>query len=181
MKKLTALPAMLALFAMGTGSAHADPKDGFGVNGGLTAQHMTSPAGNYQGNGLSLGVDYQIALSSSFSLNPFLMSSTENTSGTVAPWTHAAHGILGLQIRYWIDNVFIGAHLGSYGETLSVTNGNVTTSSAASGGGGGLVAGWEKPDGGLFVMGQLDSANIKYQTYTSKLSGFRLSIGYRWK
>ncbi len=181
MKKLTALPAILALFALSAGNAQAEPKNGFGLNGGLTTQHMTSPAGNYQGNGVSIGVDYQIALSDSFSLNPFIMGSGENASGAVTPGTNSSHGILGLQLRYWMDNVFIGGHLGIYDETLSLKTGNVTTGTTVSGGGGGLVAGWEKPDGGLFFMGQLDSANLKYQTYTSKLSGFRISIGYRWK
>ncbi len=181
MKKLTVLPAILVLFALGAGSAYAGPKDGIGVNGGLTTQHMTSPAGSYQSSGVSLGVDYQIALSESVSLNPFLMSSGESVSGTVPTGNNASHGILGLQLRYWIDNVFIGGHLAAYNETLSLKTGNVTTSTTAGGGGGGLVVGWEKPDGGLFVMGQLDSANIKYQTYTSKQTGFRLSIGYRWK
>ncbi len=181
MKLKIALPAILALFALGTGIALAEPKNGFGLNAGLITQQMTSPAGNYQSNGVSLGVDYQFALSDSLSLNPFLMSSGENASGTVTPGSTAAHGILGLQLRYWINNAFIGGHLASYSEVLSLKNGNVTTSTSVNGGGLGLVAGWEHPNGGLFVLGQLDSANLKYPTTTNKLSGFRLSIGYRWK
>jgi len=32
------------------------------------------------------------------------------------------------------------------------------------------------------VMGQLDSAKIKYSGFPdTKMSGFRLSVGYRWK
>jgi hypothetical protein len=181
MKKRIALPALLALFGLGTGTAQAEPKNGFGLDAGLTTQHMTSPAGNYQSRGLSLGIDYQIVAASNFSINPFLMSSGENTSGTATGNTKAAHGILGLQFRYWIDDIFVGAHVASYSEVLSVTNGNVTNSTSVNGGGVGLVAGWEDPNSGLFIMGQLDSANLKYPTATNKLSGFRLSLGYRWK
>ena len=182
MNKRIVLPAILALSALCAGSAHAEPKNGFGLNGGLTSQHTTGGiGGNYQSSGVSFGLDYQIAVSDSLSLNPFLMSSAESTSGAIAAGTNAAHGMLGLQLRYWIDNTFIGGHLASYSEVLSNTVGNVTTSTAVNGGGLGLVVGWEKPDGGMFVMGQLDSANLKYPASTNKLSGFRLSIGYRWK
>ncbi len=182
MKNRIVLPAMAALLAFCAGSANAEPKNGFGLNAGLISNHMTgASAGSYQSQGLSLGLDYQIALSDSFSLNPFLMTSGENTSGAVAAGTNAAHGMLGLQLRYWINDVFIGGHLASYSEVLSITNANVITSTSANGGGVGLAAGWENPNGGLFVMGQLDSANLKYPASTSKLSGFRLSIGYRWK
>ncbi len=89
--------------------------------------------------------------------------------------------MFGLQFRYWISDVFIGAHLANYNEVLSYTVGNVTTSTSVSGGGLGLVLGWENPNGRMFVVGQLDSANLKYPTSTNKLSGFRLSLGYRWK
>lgn len=182
MKKQLVLPAILAAFALGAGNAQAAPKSGFGLDAGLATQHMTGPAaGSYQGTGVSIGIDYQIAVSDSFSINPFLMSSAENTSGNVTAGTKSAHGILGLQLRYWINDMFIGGHLASYSEVLSNTTGNITTSTSVNGGGLGLVAGWEDPNGGLFVMGQLDSANLKYPATTNKLSGFRLSLGYRWK
>lgn len=182
MKKQIVLPAILILSAFSAGSAQAEPKNGFALDAGLTSHRMTNPVtGNYQSTGVSLGLDYQFAVSDSLSLNPFLMTSGETVSGSVAAGTMAGHGMLGLQLRYWIDNAFIGAHLAGYSEVLSNTTGNVTTSTSAHGGGLGLTAGWEKPDGGLFVVGQLDSANLKYPTSTSKMSGFRLSMGYRWK
>lgn len=180
MKKSIAASAVIALCALGTGNAQAEPKSGLGVDAGLLSNHMSATPGNYQSSGLSLGLDYQIAVSPSVSINPFLMTSGESTSGAIVSGTKANHGLLGLQFRYWIDDIFLGAHLAAYSETLSLNVGNVTTSTSANGGGAGLVAGWEDPKG-LFVMGQLDSAKLHYNGYDSKLSGFRLSLGYRWK
>jgi hypothetical protein len=78
--------------------------------------------------------------------------------------------------------MFFGGHLGGYSEVLTASSGSVSASLSGSGGGAGLVAGWEKPDGGWYVMGQLDSATIKYSGFAdTKLSAFRLSAGYRWK
>ena len=181
MKTPIALPAIFAILALSMGSAIADPQSGLGVNAGLVGNHMSASPGNYQSAGLDFGLDYQIAVSPSVSINPFLMSSAESTSGAIVSGTKAGHGILGLQFRYWIDNVFLGAHLAAYSEVLSNTVGNITASTPANGGGIGLVAGWEDPKSGLFVMGQLDSSKLKYNGYDSKLSGFRLNLGYRWK
>ena len=166
------------LFVLLTGTAAADPKNGFSLNAGL-ASHNRDCNGctGSSTSGLSLGLDYQFALSNNFSISPFLMSSSEsvkNVSGMTA-----GHGILGAQLRYWAGDVFVGAHLGSYSEVF-VSGG--TTIYSGSGGGAGLVAGWEKPDGGLYVMGQFDSATISTPGYLdNKIAGFRLSAGYRWK
>jgi hypothetical protein len=172
---------MLAFFALGIGNAQAEPKSGVGVDAGLVSSHMSATPGNYQSSGLSLGLDYQFAVSPSVSINPFLMSSGESISGAVPSGTKASHGLLGLQFRYWIEDVFLGAHLAAYSETLSNTSGNITTSTTANGGGAGLVVGWEQPKGGLFLVGQVDSAKLHYNGYDSKLSDFRVSLGYRWK
>jgi hypothetical protein len=172
-------------FVFFASTAFAEPKNGFGVNAGLASHSMkatftqgTPGTASYSSSGLSLGIDYQIALSDHFSLNPFLMTSGESASGDVVSGTSAGHGILGLQLRYWLDDLFMGAHLARYTEVLS--NSNYGNTSAA-GPGIGLVLGWEKHDGGLFVMGQLDSAKVAYADADVKLTGFRLSIGYRWK
>lgn len=176
MKLLNMLLTTAMLFVLFTGSALAGPKNGFGLNAGL-ASHSRGCGGcpGDSTSGLSLGLDYQFALSDNFSISPFLMSSSESTS--VSGIT-AGHGILGGQLRYWAGDMFFGGHLGSYSEVF-VNGGSVS----GSGGGAGLVAGWEKPDGGLYVMGQLDSATVNYCIGCSdiKLSGFRLSAGYRWK
>lgn len=170
----------VAVFVFFSGTAFANPQNGFSLNAGSASHTMTPQSGgsSYSTSGLSLGLDYQIALANKFSLSPFLMTSAESTN--VSNVT-AGHGILGLQLRYWAGNMFFGGHVGSYSEVQTLTIGSATVSTSGSGGGAGLVAGWENPNGGFYVMGQLDSANIKYSTAETKLAGFRLSIGYRWK
>jgi hypothetical protein len=177
--KIRNLPLiMTVLFVMLTGTALAEPKNGFGLNAGLASHSMQdqcSYCSSYSSTGLSLGLDYQFALSDKFSISPFLMTSAESTS---VSGVNAGHGILGVQLRYWAGDLFFGGHLAAYSEAL--TSGGVSLS--GSGGGAGLVAGWEKPDGGLYVMGQVDSATVKWSGYVdTKLSAFRFSVGYRWK
>jgi len=182
MKKRNLLLNTALLFIFLTGTAVAEPKNGFSLNAGLASHSMKdqcSFCNTYSSSGLSLGLDYQIALSNQFSISPFLMSSGETVNvsgGTVG------HGILGLQLRYWVGDIFFGGHVGGYSEVRTYTTGPFSISASGSGGGAGLVAGWENPDGGLYVMGQVDSATIKYEgSSDTKLSGFRLSAGYRWK
>ncbi len=165
------------LFVLLTGTAVAEPKNGFGLNAGLVS-HSRDCGGCAGSNtsGLSIGLDYQFALSNNFSISPFLMTSAE-TSSNVSGST-IGHGILGAQLRYWAGDAFFGGHLGAYSEVIS--SGGVSLT--GNGGGAGLVAGWEKPDGGLYFMGQLDSATIKYSGLSDiKFTAFRLSVGYRWK
>jgi hypothetical protein len=165
------------VFALFTGTAVADPKNGFSLNAGL-ASHNRECNGctGSSTSGLSLGLDYQFALSNNFSLSPFLMTSSEtnkNISGVTV-----GHGILGAQLRYWAGDIFFGGHLGSYSEVIS--SGGVSLT--GSGGGAGLVAGWEQSDGGLYVMGQVDSATVSSSSIGNiPFSAFRLSVGYRWK
>jgi hypothetical protein len=167
-------------FIFCTGTALADPKDGFGLNAGLSSYSRDCGGGGCatDTSGLSIGVDYQVALSNVFSINPFLMTSSESASNASASDISIGHGLLGIQLRYWAGDLFFGGHLASYSEVFTLDGFSVS----GTGGGAGLVAGWEKPDGGLYAMGQLDSATVKYSTNaTVPLSAFRLSIGYRWK
>ena len=164
------------LFALLTGTALAGPQNGFGLNAGL-AGHSRDCGGCLvdSTSGLSLGLDYQFAVSDNFSISPFLMTSGESTS---VSGTTAGHGILGVQLRYWAGDMFFGGHLGSYSEAF--VNGGVSVS--GTGGGAGLVAGWENSNGGLYVMGQLDSATMEWDfLQDTKFTGIRLSAGYRWK
>lgn len=177
MKIITSLLNTAVLFAFLTGTAVAEPKNGFGLNAGL-ASHSRDCGGCLASStsGLSLGLDYQFALSDKVSLSPFLMTSGESSSNLSG--VTFGHGILGAQLRYWAGDVFFGGHLASYSEIL--TDGLISVS--GNGGGAGLVAGWENPDGGLYLMGQLDSATVRYSGLTDiKFSALRLSAGYRWK
>lgn len=176
MKSRNMLLNTAMLFTLLTGTAMAGPQNGFSLNAGL-ASHSMNPQGlsSDTSSGLSLGLDYQFALSDNLSISPFLMTSGESTS---VSGVTAGHGILGVQLRYWSGDMFLGGHLGSY-SNVYIANG--VQFNSGNGGGAGLVAGWEKPDGGLYVMGQVDSATIKYSNTDMKLSAFRLSLGYRWK
>lgn len=193
--KSNVLALCVALLALGTSAAQAAPQSGFSVNGGLissnTDHQYTSgifkgQTLSYKGGGISLGIDYQIPINANLSINPFLMISGEavTVNNTTINNLTANHNILGLQLRYWFGNGggFVGGHIGSYSEKLTYTfNNGVAISGSASGGGLGLVGGWENPNGGFYAMGQLDSAKLNTTDANTKLSGFRLSIGYRWK
>lgn len=189
----------LMLLIISEGNAFAAAESGFGLNAGRTSNQMsgtTKPGGtaySYSSFGLSIGMDYQIALSDSFSISPMLIVSAEESltstlqAGTIfsgpQPPNSAGHGILGLQFRYWIDDMFIGGHVGSYTEFLSNINPNTntTTDTIGEGVGRGLVVGWEPSKSKWFLMGQIDTANIDYTSAKVKLTGTRVSVGYRWK
>jgi hypothetical protein len=177
MKSGKFLLSAAALFVLLTGTALAEPRNGFGLNAGLVS-HSRDCGGclGSSTSGLSIGLDYQFALSDKLSISPFLMTSGETSSNVSGSTVN--HGILGAELRYWIGDTFFGGHLGAYSEVIS--SGSI--SQTGNGGGAGLVAGWEKPDGGMYFMGQFDSATIRYSGYQDvKLAAFRLSIGYRWK
>lgn len=189
----------LMLLMLSAGNALAAPGSGFGLNIGMANSSMngtTTPGGiaySYSSSGVSLGMDYQFALSDSFSVSPiFMISSGESLNSTLQAGTifsgaqapnSAGHGIFGLQFRYWMGDVFIGGHVGSYAEFLSNINANTNTQTdtVGEGMGRGLVVGWEPSKSKWFVMGQVDSANIAYVGADVKLTGTRVSIGYRWK
>lgn len=189
----------LMLLIISAGNAFAAPGSGFGLNIGMANSSMngtTTPAGaaySYSSSGVSIGMDYQFALSDSFSISPiFMISASESLNSTLKagtifsgaqPPNSAGHGILGLQLRYWMGDFFVGGHVGSYAEFLSNINANTNTQTdtVGEGMGRGLVVGWEPSKSKWFLMGQVDTANIGYVGADVKLIGTRVSIGYRWK
>lgn len=129
------------LFMLLTGTAVAEPKNGFGLNAGLVG-HSRDCGGCAGSNtsGLSIGLDYQFALSDKLSISPFLMTSGETSSNVSG--TSVNHGILGGQLRYWAGDMFFGGHLGFYSEVIS-SGGVSLTGSGGGGGSSGLgKAGW---------------------------------------
>ena len=186
-QKLTLIGAG-ALLALCAATVQAQPENGFSINGGLVNSGMSGNSyygsTSYSSSGISLGVDYQIALGPNFSLNPFLMTSGESGAGDLAGTT-MGHGMLGLQLRYWAGDVFFGGHIASYSEVITYPYAYpgypYGGTSSVSGPGYGLVAGWESPYSGVYVMGQLDSAHFDYSNASVNMTGLRLSVGYRWK
>ena len=191
MKKIiTCSNALLLLIA--AGNALAEPGSGFGLSIGAANSSMngtttaTGATYSYSSSGLSVGMDYQIALFKNFSINPMLMSSGEDVSGTNQASNAGGHAILGLQLRYWMDDFFIGGQVGKYGEVLSSSTstggGTTTTTDTAVGGSGrGVVVGWAPSKSKWFVMGQFDTADLDNASTKVKFTGTRASIGYRWK
>ncbi len=160
-----------------SGHAQAEtPAHGFGLFGGNASYSMDGPSVDYSSSGISIGIDYQFGVANNFSINPFLMSAGERTSGALSSGTTARHDIQGVQGRYWNKESFIGAHIGRYSEVLM----NGGTSSSGNGFGFGLVAGWESKTSGLIVSMQLDEAMIAYSDTDVNLRGYRLQVGYRW-
>jgi hypothetical protein len=174
--------ALIALLALNAGTARAEVKSGFGLFGGYVNYNNSttfkpgygSGTFTYSSSGVSVGIDYQFAVSDSVSINPFLMSSRESSS---VPGATASHGILGLGVRYWPSDVFVGAHIGNYSEVLTNSSG---ASSSATGLGAGFMVGWESKNGLMLLM-QTDRATQSYTDSDVVLVAVRLQIGYRWK
>lgn len=200
MKKIIICSNILVLSLLAAGNALAAPESGFGLNLGTSSHRMdgTMMAGgttySYSSSGgINIGMDYQFAVSDHFSINPiFMISSGESLSSTTQAGTvfsgaqppdSAGHGILALQLRYWMGDVFIGGHVGSYAEFLSNANSNTntTTSTVGEGMGRGLVIGWEPSKSRWSLTGQIDTASIDYTNTNVKMVGTRINIGYRWK
>ena len=176
---------LLILLVAGASSAGAEVRRGFGLYGGFASYTLKdTPGGELKSSGLSFGIDYQIALASAFSLNPLLQSSVESVRASGSSVTCSSctvnHGIVALQARFWFGGGFIGVHGGRYNEVRSVTFGPVTASASGAGAGGGVAIGYEA-EGGFFMLLQGDSATINFDTFSSKLTGGRLNLGYRWK
>ena len=181
------LALLIALGFVGLGSeSFAAPLNGFSLNTGGVSNSMSATlvgngnSYNYSSAGLSLGIDYQMLVSPTVSFNPFLMTSSESATGAISQGTTAGHGIFGLQLRYWLGEIFIGAHIANYSEVL-INSSNSASSTSGAGFGEGIAFGWEPANSNWYWMGQVDSAKIKYSDANVNLSGFRLSIGYRWK
>ena len=181
MKKNVLTLSISGLILLFTISSIDAAKNGFGLFGGL-ARHtseVTTYSTEYTSSGLSIGVDYQFALSDSFSISAFYIFSDESTSGDIISDATASHDILGVQGRFWIDEMFVGAHFGIYSEFLES---ELAGSADGSGSGFGIIVGWEG-DNGMFFSAQYDSAS-GLGVFTDSdidLTGFRLHGGYRWK
>jgi hypothetical protein len=167
-------------------AAQCEPMKGFGAFVGLASHsgsvdYNSGGSSSFKSSGLSLGVDYQFPLNQTLSINPFLMSSSESVGGDAGEsYTSTGHGILGVELRYWAERFFVGAHIGNYSEVLIATSGSGASDTSASAIGFGVTGGWQNDDG-VFVAAQVDRADFKYSNATHDTTGLRLHIGYRWK
>lgn len=169
------------------GESFATAENGFGLYGGLASHtsegvFTSGPTGTrfeFTSSGLSIGIDYQFAIGDSFSISPFLVSSSESFSEKSNVFVEndgGGHAILGAQFRLWVEDIFIGAHVGRYSEVIRFPAGDAT----ANGPGAGIIAGWEG-EKNLFFSIQYDQASMTGADVDIDLTGIRLHAGYRWK
>ncbi|HKI99456.1 MAG TPA: outer membrane beta-barrel protein [bacterium] len=161
------------------------PAKGVGFFGGAASYTSSAKAysgAEYKSSGLGLGVDFQYPLGDKLSVNPFYMLSAE-TSSQLVSGNSVSNDILGVQIRFWPnDNLFVGAHLGLYGQSVDAPS----VSASGSGFGFGVAAGYEQEINQKIIL----LANLQYDSASSlsvfsdtdiDLTGTRLNIGVRIK
>ncbi len=181
----------LALFVVltlgGTGHLCASPRDGWAVFGGLAYNTSTGKyteganAGQTFGTGsagLSVAGDYQFVLDAKMSIVAFLAGSSESASSGELRIDTARHSVIGAQFRYWMDELYAGAHIGTYTEVL--VDSDTNNSAGASGFGAGVTLGYETGNG-YIVSGQIDQASLNSVDAALTLFAIRLHIGYRWR
>ena len=178
MKKFIGLlfvAGILFVFSVGPASA---ARQAFGVFGGLTFSNISDPDIDADVDGTAFGADFQIDVAEDVTVNPFLMISSETGTadfGGITFDVEADLTIIGAEVRFWFDDIFVGPLIGQFdGEvTLSGGGGSLTASDTAIGIGG--VFGWESEQG-LSVRGMIASVafddSVDYFT-TRILVGFR--------
>ena len=183
MKKLNIIALAVMVSAMLWSNVEARPKTGFGLFGGVASHSADgkfrfSPITkfSYSSSGLSIGIDYQFAIGENISFNPFLVSSFEDTRGDLVSGVAARHDILGIQMRFWVEDIFFGGHVGAYDEFLF---GASVTNTSGTGAGFGIIAGLELDSGVIFSV-QYDIFNVKYSDAKVDLTGVRIHAGFRW-
>jgi len=159
--------------------------DGFGVSAGVSnfSSSGSISSGTYggesfsvSGSGISLGIDYQIALMKDLTVNPFLSLSNESASSDQLSYTSASHTRLGAHLLYHKEQYYFGGHLAQTSESFS---GGTGSEASGSGVGFGLIGGWER-ENGLIVSAQFDSAPIDFDDGSSDVTGILIKVGYRW-
>jgi hypothetical protein len=164
-----AAPALLCLWGA---AAQAAPDNGFGVYLGPVSSNDSSIYGT--GRGFGIGVDAQFMVNDSWSLNPYLLISSETTDRSF----DVVNGEGGLQARYWMGPWFVGGQF-LFHDMLLKQGGTVSTSDYS--GAVGLAAGWESSSRWSVVLEM--NALEKGSTYSSSgnnRSDVLLLVGYHW-
>jgi hypothetical protein len=141
---------------------------------------------SYDSKGSSYGLDVQFPVSDLLSINPFYLTSSESSDVfNEAPLDSAdiTNSVIGVQVRLWpTDAFFLGAHVGSYSQSVSFTK---YASEDGSGIGYGLVGGAEVEVAQkvhLFIQGQYDSVpamDVLTGASDNSMTGIRIHIGLR--
>ncbi len=166
----------LALAPLGfwTVAAQAATDNGFAVYVGGVHSNDSDISGYGTGKGFALGVDAQFVVSDDWSLNPYLLLSSETTNQTY----DVVNGEGGLQARYWIGSWFLGPQF-LFHDTLLKQSGTVGQS--LYGPAVGLTFGWEGKSGWSVVLeaNTLESGTTQAVPKNDR-SDVLLLVGYRW-
>lgn len=147
--------------------AHAEPKNGFGVYGGV----IGASENGVTSKGVSVGLDAQFTLDDNWSLNPYLMASAEHSSVS----TTVSDELVGLQVRRWFGDWFIGGQVNAHDRLII---GNGTTQSSAYGVAPGVLLGFEYASGwGAEIQADMFENSTTAGTMRNAL---RLHLTYRW-
>jgi len=146
---------------------NAEPQNGFGFYGGVVGATENSVTSS----GLSIGADAQFAFNNKWSLNPYIMTSMERSAIS----TTISDELLGLQLRRWFGDWFIGGHFFAH-DRLNISNS--TTQNSAYGLAFGVLAGVEYANGWGAEF-QTDSFESGYYAGVFR-NAVRLNLTYRW-
>ena len=164
--------ASLALPCLWAAAAQAATDNGFAVYLGGVRSSDSVLYGTSRG--VAIGADAQFIVNDSWSLNPYLLISSETTDRSY----DAVNGEGGLQARYWIGSWFLGGQF-LFHNLLLKQGGTVSTSlySPAVG----LVAGWEGQNHWSVVLeaNALEKGSGVFVPDNNR-SDVLLLVGYRW-
>ncbi len=136
MKSFGAFSVFLLVALAGGGRSLAAPIVGgvFFLGGASHSQSSVTTSTDYGSAGIGIGGGFQEKISDACSVSGFLLSSFEVVHGSGAAGRDAGHGVLGVQLRFWVGDLFAGAQLGIYSETLLDSSSNPITGTGPWGG-----------------------------------------------
>lgn len=203
MKRLLAVAWVGLAILWGASVALAAPKSGLGIWGSLlsseeafsvpAANSFTGAKLNFTGSasGVGFGADYQIAMGD-LSINPFVEYDQQSVSFPSSKvgsgsWNTATHYYVGVQVRYWIEKLFVGAQLGYFSDDLTGEKQSFgVTDYNGTGQAYGIAGGWED-DNGLMASLQIDFGHTEFKFSGQKKSDtidtttYRANVGWRFK
>ena len=158
-------------------------KDGLGLYGGFSTINLNNPVSGFESDftGIDFGIDYQIKLNEEISINPFAVSSSGDgdtmESGGFLLDTELSVLSIGAQLRYWLNEFFLGGHIANYSAKATVTEvtSGISASDTESGTGFGGALGVEKESGLLFFI-RLDFVTVG----NADLTGIMGNVGWRF-
>jgi len=161
-------------------TALAAPHSGVSVRLGL-AGHQTESTlfpgtKEYQSLGAAFGLDYQWPLNPRFSFNPFVSFTIEGT-GDLPEEPAVHHSLLGLEGRFWFQDVYVGAHVGGMHQKIDAD----TYDQDGSGLAFGLALGLETDEGTYYEARFVRGSNLDFWKDTEgDVDGVRLNVGFRF-